>query len=166
MEYVVQAALRNSSHGGCLLWGWGWNSMYLSKHYIAFEIMGLRGRVGRSFDINGTDSEDKSYGPDLIDANWSFVPNFQFSFSFQSFRGSSCLTLESLSIPLSLCFLFFVSFPLITLACVGKQTFYRHSQSTSFSFCWIHRMLSGVHLDWQRSSMTMMSPLLSWRTLA
>ena len=82
MEYVVQAALRISSHGGWLLWGWGWNSMYLSKHYIAFEIRGLRGRVGRSFDISGTASADKSYGPDLFDSNGSFVPNFQFSFSF------------------------------------------------------------------------------------
>lgn len=54
-----------SPHGGCLLWGWGGTQCILSKHYIAVETKGLRGRIGRSFDISGTASVDNSYGPDL-----------------------------------------------------------------------------------------------------
>ena len=146
--------------------GLGWNSMYLSKHYVAFEIRGLRGRVGKSFDISGTASVDNSYGPDLwfqlkLCAKFSIFLFFLILLGqFLPHTGASFHPIKPL--------LSISMFPFLSLLwhvwanklSTGTSSWHL-SLSTGFTGCCL-----GVHLDWQRSSMTMMSPLLSWRTPA
>lgn len=130
VEYVVQAALRNSPSGRCLSWDVEFIVPKLTAH-----CSWVKG-VMRKCWHDGTALVDNnvSCGADLSDLNWSLYAKFFFILicwnQFLPYTG-----LVSILLSFCLLFLCFLS-PHYSGTCGQTETFYQFSLLTSFSSAW------------------------------